>query len=344
MDCLKDTSWHSNDVQSQTKAIYIDSRLDVYDVTPDDDCDWQVLCSLPRRSLPKVEFDDTGPCKLIFDDDPKYYYNCLRSESGWLRSDMQPHEAIAQKVNLLDTLRDDMCAAIDELTPDNLKERICRKRHDCYAHGCHSFLEIIHSRISPIISAMLPLLESIEDQCDDTAAQEEFHAAFENVLKLDPSITKAAFEDVASKFEVTIDVDASTQNDHLLEFERAGETVLRVHAKVIAGIGGPLEAYVTHSTNQPKPINMDLAPWKACEKGTLQIIAGFAYLGLHRNVRDAIETLEPVQREVLFELLKYLEKEPVGPDCSSSSKLRELKKAVVKCIRQRASELNEDED
>ena len=341
MDCLKDTSWHSDDVQS-TKAIYIDSRLDVYDVTPDRV--WQVLQSIPRGSLPKVEFDDTGPCKVIFNDNPNYYTNCLHSESGWLRSDMKPHEAIAQKVELLDSLRDDMCVEINKLAPENLKERICRKRHDCYAHRCYSFLEHIHSDVEPKVSAMLPLIESIMDQCDATAAQEEFQAAFESVLKLDPSITKAAFEEAASKFEVTLDIDASTHNDHLLEFERGGETVLRVHAKVIAGVGGPLEAHVKHSTNQPTPINMDQAPWKACEKSALHIIVGFAYLGLHRNVRDAIETLEPVQREVLYELLKYLEREPVGADRPGSSKLRELKKAVVKCIRQRASELSEDED
>lgn len=332
MEFLKDTSWYSDDAPSPTKAIYIDNKLDVYDVTPG--CEWQVRYYDVRCLDPEVEFDDTGPCKVIF-------AKRLHSESGWLRSNMKTCEAIVQKVELLDSLRDDLCVQIEKLSPANLKECVCKRRHDCYTHGCYRFLERIHDIVSPKLSAMVPLINAIEDQCDATAEQEEFHAAFESVLKLDPSISKAAFEDAASKFEVTIDINAST---HLLEFERGGETVLRVHAKVIAGVSGPLEAHVKHSTGQPTPINMDGGAWKACEKSTLQIIVGFAYLGLHRNVTDAIESLEPVQREVLFELLKYLEREPVGADRPGSSKLRELKKAVVKCIRQRASELDEDED
>ena len=339
MDYLKDTSWHSDDVQSQTKDIYIDSRLNVYDVTPS--CEWQKLYYGVQHLDPKVEFDNTEPCKVTFASPTAKH---LHSESGWLRSDMKPHEAIAQKVELLGSLREEVYVEIYKLAPANLKERMCKRRHDCYLHGCYNFLGHIYDVVEPNISAMSTLIESIEDQCDATAEQEQFRAAFDNVLKLDPSITKAAFEDAASKFEVTPDIDTLTHNGHLLEFERDGETVLWVHAKVIAGVGGPLEAHVKHSTDQPTPIKMDQAPWKACEKSTLQVIVGFAYLGLHCNVRDSIDALEPVQREVLFELLKYLEREPVGADSPGSSKLRELKKAVVKCIRQRASELSEDED
>ena len=308
---------------------------------------WYMASPSPQF-LPVIESDANGPRKLTcrVDDLPHMpdYLRPLAHGTEWQRVELKPHEAIRQGVRILKGYCQEVSTVVDRLSPKNLPSFVCRKKHNCLLIGCYDHtLSHIHSVASTRIAGMAPLIAGINTKCEVIKAADEFKDAYERVHKLEPTMTEAEFYSMTSELNATANTMKLLRP--LLKFERDGQTVLCVHANVLADISSVFENIVKVSPGEP--ICMDKDPWKKCEVNTLKVIVYFAYLGLHQHVTNAVDTMEPSQREALYALVQFLEKEPVGSDLAGKdtpSKLREFKKVVTAAIRKRARELDDDDE
>ena len=305
------------------------------------------MTSPSSQFLPVIESDANGPRKLTCRVDNHHIPHYLRAfspNSEWQRVGLKPYEAIGQGVSILKGYCQEVSAVVDRLSPKNLPSFVCRKKHNCLLIGCYDHtLSHIHSVASTRIAGMAPLIAGINTKCEVIKAADEFEDAYEQVRKLEPTITKDEFHNITSKMDAMPNTDKLTRP--LLKFERDGQTVLCVHANVLADISSVFENIVKVSPGEP--ICMDKDPWKKCEVNTLKVLVYFAYLGLHQHVTNAVDTMEPSQREALYTLVNFLESKPMGSDLAGKdtpSKLREFKKVVTAAIRKRARELDDDDE
>ena len=331
LDDLKGTTWIT---ANGDEKMYFDLKGNAHRSTGDPD-GWRLPLhfsfAIPGFH-PEIEYDVNGrPYKQTYQGDE------------WQRVELKPHEAIGQVVSVVKGLCQDASKAVDMLSPSKLGF-VCSKQHNCFNARCYeSKLRSIHSVVSTCIADTATLIEGINTECEVIKAEDEFEDAYEQVRKLEPTITKDEFHNITSEMDAMPNTDKLTRP--LLEFHRDRKTVLRVHANVVADISSVFAKHVKDSPGEP--ICMDKDPWKNCEVNTLKIIAYFAYLGLHQHVTNAVDTMEPSQREALYALVNYLESKPMGSDLAGKdtpSKLREFKKLVTTAIRKRARELVDDDE
>lgn len=198
---------------------------------------------------------------------------------------------------------------------------ICTTSHNCAQRGCYNYRFGMVKKVRKTLKALNETVLAI--------AEDDFQLVEACV---NASVPVEEFKDAVANFGLTSESSCPT-----LELTRIGETPIRVHASVVASLGGVLARHVEHTPD--RPIDTESEPWSSCAFSTLKVIVGFAYLGLHKNTCDAISDLDVGQPDVLYRLVSYLaEQEPSAPP----SKLRELKKALAKEVRSRAKALDDD--
>ena len=199
---------------------------------------------------------------------------------------------------------------------------ICTTSHNCAQRNCYGSTFAKVQRARKTLKALhMTVLATVEDDFQLLDAC------------VNAAVPMEEFKDASANFGLTSGSSCPT-----LELTRIGETPISVHANVIAKLGGVLARHVEHTPD--RPIDTNSEPWMSCAFSTLKVLVGFAYLGLHKNVCDAISELDVGQPDVLYRLVAYLaEQEPSAPP----TKLRELRKALAKEVRSRASALSDND-
>ena len=218
---------------------------------------------------------------------------------------------------------------IDELA--SLTIPICPSRHVCGV-GCYSRFR---SRLDKGQRSLLCLAAQLSDMRETFDNHEIYRTCAELGIPLDE------FKHMAENFTLADDMQTDL---NVVEFTRQGHPPLRAHASVIARLGGVLAHHLRADAGFASlaPLQMDGAPWAACQLLTVRVLIGFAYLGLDTTVTDAIAALHPNQHWALRELCQFLGSSADAEGASST--LRKLRKAVDKEIRRRASELSDGDD
>lgn len=144
---------------------------------------------------------------------------------------------------------------------------------------------------------------------------------------------------VASNFTMPASTESAVP---LAVLTRHGETPLRAHAVVLAGLGGVLAHHFRPPAGQggfhaAAPIPTDQEPWSVCKLTTIQVIIGVAYVGTdNESVRGVIATLDLVQVAALRVLCDFLIS--TESDEGGAQELRKLRRTLTKALRKLVDE------